>query len=82
MIENKNIVAATRLNTHSIAQARDRLITIGYDPTKLLTISSILKVTFLYGLSKLFDITDDIPPSEESLHLISKTNQIVPRKNR
>ena len=77
---NKSIVAATRLNTHSIAQARDGLINLGYPAAKLNSISSILRTTFLYGLNNLANFINlEDEPSKNSLNIITPPEKIIDR---
>ena len=74
---NKTIVAATRLNPHSIAKARDGLIEIGYPKDQLMSTSAILRTAFLYGLTHLENFINlETLPSNESMDIILKPKKI------
>ena len=74
---NKIIVAATRLNINSISKARDGLIALGYPKASLGSVSAILKITFLYGLSNLRHVINlENDPSEESMDIVIKRKRV------
>jgi len=75
---SKIIVAATRLNVNSIGQARDGLIALGYPKAALGSVSSILRIAFLFGLSNLRHVINlENDPSDESMDVVVKRKKIM-----
>jgi len=82
MEPKKTIVAATKIEPEKLAKARDGLIFLGYPPEQLDSISAILKVTFIYGLSKLSVLIDIYsPPSNEAMSIVVKPKKVKKPKN-
>jgi len=74
---SKIIVAATRLNSKSIAQARDGLIALGYPRAALGSVSSILRIAFLFGLSNMQNtINLENDPTDESMAVVVKRKRL------
>jgi hypothetical protein len=77
MIMNRNIVAATKIEPEKIAKARDGLVLLGYPKDQLESVSAILKITFLYGLSKMQPFMNIYTgPTVESMTIIDKSKQV------
>ena len=75
---SKIIVAATRLNVNSIGQARDGLIALGYPKAALGSVSSILRIAFLFGLSNLRHVINLVNDhSDESMDVVVKRIQLM-----
>ena len=74
---SKTIVAATRLNVNSIGKARDGLIALGYPQASLNSVSSILRITFLFGLSNMQNtINLENDPTDESMAVVVKRKRL------
>ena len=67
----KNKVISLRINPEELAKARDCLISKGIDPLELITTSSIVKLTFYYGIMYLCEDPTE-PASRESLDFIKQ----------
>lgn len=78
MKTTKPIVAATKINPINLAKARDALIATGFSPAKLGSVSAILKVTFIFGLAYLENISNIAPtPSDESMSIVVKPKKVT-----
>ena len=74
---NKTIVAATRLNANNIGHARDGLIALGYPRAALGSVSSILRIAFLFGLSNMQNtINLENDPTDESMAVVVKRKRL------
>ena len=76
-------VISTRLEPSMIAKARDGLISRGYEQDQLATVSNVVRLTFLHGLTDLIPNSQEIksPASIDSLTWIQqKLNQRADRK--
>ena len=74
---SKTIVAATRLNVNSIGKARDGLIALGYPRAALGSVSSILRIAFLFGLSNMQNtINLENDPTDESMAVVVKRKRL------
>ena len=74
---NKTIVAATRLNANNIGHARDGLIALGYSKEALGSVSSILRIAFLFGLSNMQNtINLENDPTDESMTVVVKQKRL------
>ena len=82
MKPNKPIVASTKIDPINLAKARDMLIDIGYSASKLSSVSAILKVTFIFGLANLENVTTlGNQPSAESLSIVVKPKRVTKPQN-
>lgn len=77
MKTTKPIVAATKIDAINLAKARDALIATGFSPSKLGSISAILKVTFIFGLAYLEEAANlGATPSAESMSIVVKPKRV------